>query len=797
MGGHTGTNYKTEAESNGGLIFIEYRKFYWEDFELVNVLDRADAPKQLDTLLPESVRRALVQNPAIKALARANGQAPGGVREIMATAPIDRWVYIYELTGGVAALQFELRAGAEGEAMGLVPWGDTSRKAYGPGRPRPVGQGMSLPERLLKPGREYLICLSEIQLPYARTSYYGSAAGLTALRARSTHVETSRDMARDAVITVHLVNYISVAREAGLAVQSAADAVKRFFAAPEAGKKQFLAQAVLGLAKHKEEIKDWTKQDLAEKFLKDRGAASKAFVGPLNARGAFLGAWMLLPGYDAARDDYGGGDEETQLLMIQQQGTFLNAAPGHRYGHETLKALSEDTWYSALLLGKYKRPLTTSAKVLMNPDVADLARHFISGRWLRRVALATDMAIEARDQIVVEVLNELTAIQKRCNFPTDGLVVENGQLFHYEIEKFYKTQIKKIRYHFASAEGHAIASPKFEQALSKVTLGAARLIAVVEFINLCNYVSKMGDLGKGGYDQTQNLFATAASLSKCVVQLNTLYGHLLKGSKPLLKSGVAWLVDHAMIVGTVVEIFRNTMSAADAFAHGEYGLGIGYGLVAVGTAVSIGWTGIGLVIVVVGVVLLWVFYKDELMLWATRCVWGTAPDPQDPSVQELQEQIDKLLRLVGLFQASAQVAKKSWISPTDSPTTPHSFVLTISLGMWDASSRIIVEFYPYLDNYKWSGNHPIVYATEIEKITWPDDPKCVVTFSDAGTPQKIVRDFDFDMPKADHASHPSVRAEFRIQLDFYGDGQLLVPTQPVYVHAQDWWGLGLHPQPNG
>jgi hypothetical protein len=156
-------------------------------------------------------------------------------------------------------------------------------------------------------------------------------------------------------------------------------------------------------------------------------------------------------------------------------------------------------------------------------------------------------------------------------------------------------------------------------------------------------------------EATWRLGAGVAAFGGTVTELTGLALEKISGKLTLrLGKGLAWLGQVAQwlgkaagMAGALVMAWWDLKKSEEAAADGQHGLKWAYRVSAgVGVAAAVmllvGWTGVGLVLVVllIGITLLIEYFKDnKIQDWLERCVWGMGPAARYPTLEEEQRQL--------------------------------------------------------------------------------------------------------------------------------------------------------------
>jgi hypothetical protein len=337
------------------------------------------------------------------------------------------------------------------------------------------------------------------------------------------------------------------------------------------------------------------------------------------------------------------------------------------------------------------------------------------------------------------------------------------------------------------------------EAVARIEKALDKFLKVMDVLNLG---LALYDLGDHGYDPWQLLNGASA------------LGHTISAFNVVLKL-TEKSVQRIAFVAAIIDAATAAHKAAGAADRGDKTAAVGYVLVGAGSAltaigigmsiggIEAGWTGVGLIVAVVGFLIVLLGGDSEIQLFAKHCLWGTsykedggddkwqaAPfrDWDEAKAGGLDHQITAMFNLLAGFS-------------TDRALTEGGFKsVRVNLGMSEPTSKLYVRFdIKYGKDGKNRHQPTIIYDMDSGTLKQDKDgdradltnrEAFAIIVSDSGRLQavEVAGLYDASDPAyADMGFEQSCDCEVR--LDLCGDGTRWIPNSgawvPYHVWAQD------------
>jgi len=590
----------------------------------------------------------------------------------------DKWIYVFQLKNGSASLEAEIFVDGSAE-LKEVEWAENDWRGQDE-RPPNIEREVFVLEP--EPNSSVWMCLSQIQLPRARIREYEANPTLVTDRCQCVLTipgpivlggfffgDWAEIPASSNEIfvygTAYLVDAISIAQSMQKRyLDELNEYIKTQAEVDEQGNKLILAHLAKQTAEQYQkeengELPYYEKalEEYIHKYDLDRYKDEKEDVASVKFE------WMSADFYEETREDYmfDVGDLKSKCLeneAIVHEGTLLSEA-GWEYLNDRIT--ERKSWHARNFLDPATReselnfPCNDShgdfAEIITNIGVA-LARQnaesFRSPRWVN--------AVEFYRWAIQNWLglSESVSTTNDSELDPEEYIGLDGFPNREEFNGFEGVRTLVESYLGVGDKAMDLQRWREKPKVKMVRAAAFPLLAALALINIVEDVSSLSE-ASSAEDKTISFISVGASVAAG--------GVLLAGALGAKVTGAALGSVAVFLGGIIVGAYNLSQSVktSEYIGSGLVLLGSFVGLMAglaitiitketLGSAAAAAaafkgaiWAGlIGVAIVAVGVTIIIIFADDPYEEWFRHCEWG-----YDPSGDSIEEQLHKLLQLIG------------------------------------------------------------------------------------------------------------------------------------------------------
>lgn len=568
----------------------------------------------------------------------------------------NKWIYIYALHKWGASIKHEIFVDSDGKYLQVNwgsgasnQWGKDERKATSP--PRENVNITYNPDNF-----ELYVFLSDVQLPYARLEDYRKNPDKIRRRAQlfepnSEHTKSLNGQNGSTqggnVLAFFLIDYPHIAERIQKDYLKELDAYYEYLDDKERRDKTFLAtltlQAVESYAKQDDDVYEWLwggNTYSIEKYLDDENNKITHLCDKVEYPSLLKCQLIDSPGYQEMMDDYQGIEELEERLLVhcatvidrtfESPKVRSSSGSGRTYLERWVR--DPKSWLNRYVTGE------SFQLVRKSPPVYEAYGKLLE-QWAVTKVKITSVRIFLPEYIRI--------LEKRLSLKIKLKFLPGGLLQWVTEEEWQTIYVKRYR-------KYELSIIDVDRVKTKLPEIPASFLAALEVINLAMAGKQLRE-SKSGSEYVKNAIDLVGAIAD-------LTGSL----KDLLFKELKWAGFKIVgIIGSVLDYVGALWNAAEASAKGKYGLMTGYAIMAVGATFgaaggalalgaegaaafgmgAVGWTGIGAVIVLLGVAIVWFFSDNENPFkdWVETCPWGRQPDKS----KSIKGHTEALLEIIG------------------------------------------------------------------------------------------------------------------------------------------------------
>jgi len=760
----------------------DYKKYKVEIFEYQGILSVLGN----NITIPEWIFTALQNNYPLPL------KSPDDTAQLVNS----KWIYIFKkYSNSLVSIEYEIMPEVLNgkQTYKCVSWLKEDRDVWPTTYPRTV-QKTTYDSLYLSSQKEYYVLLSPIQLPYHRIVAIIKNP-LEKLIPRAVHIP--QNQAKD-LLQLYMTDYDLIAAKLNANALRQSNNYKIFVQDEEKAKRRYLTEAVCAIAEKQPKIKEWLNFTQCELDRNSHKLAITSLEMNKDTSIARLASFVLSSGYKEMLDDH-NGYEAIELTIFNKYSEILDTMAAATAGLNYLAIIVEDkkSWLSRFLLNDepflfHRKVATLAANDTFHDFLKDYVIGLAASRIKPKVKVSTEVQIKIQEEIIVTV----ERILKRADIEIlPDIEHKNGKYF--KVHKEELIDVITIRYSLTGSIENRTSykadytqretfRKKWEGQIDKIKGPTAKLLLGFEVVNTLFAAKSFWQASEDmKTDAGVNLVGSATD-AFCATEFLIRRVSNLKSAIPRFAGKIGLkLVPGVAIISAVCDFYGAFKGAKNALGEGNNGQFAGYMVImaaSVVTAVSggaalagalalAGTLGlIGIAVFLVGALVVWIFTEEDLEKWAKSSPWGVRYKKEIT----LEVYIFELHKILCQFKVECYHNRIKVSNPQNGSFYDHTLTLRIIHGLIkDGISKFKVDITIEDGGFVFAPNVFLIR----KMLTLPDDNS--TTLHSKNEAPAIIYRFSGQDKEIISQKKGQIRYSFKVQLDFDGNGQCMLPEKPL------------------